>query len=783
MASDIPGQLLIWLAMAANIISGLAYFKTARGDKSFSSLALRSYHVLFIMSSLATAYLFYLFFSHDFNTKYVFEYSDRSLPFFYLLSAFWGGQEGTYLLWLWISVIFGYVIIHRGGRYSSYAMSVYSIVNLFLLAMLIKLSPFAQLPFPARDGAGLNPLLQDPWMVIHPPVVFVGYAAAGVPFAIVMAALIMNHYTDWVKHVFPWQAITALMLAGGNILGGYWAYKTLGWGGYWGWDPVENSSLIPWFVSLALLHGLILEKSTGALRKTNMLLTALVYILVVYGTFLTRSGVLADFSVHSFVDLGANVFLIGFLIFFVLTTLVLFLSRAKDLGHVPINYSFYGRQFFLFAGLLSLFLFALVVLFWSSLPLITSLLTVTPRAADVTTYNDFALPFGILVAFLLALAPFAGNSMVAFIPRHWKLKLALVVIASTLVGIGMVLFAGATVIFLVLFVLATTGLIMFIQKPDLAKKLVPVVIVMHVSFITARLAGLKDPLYIFFLTTAAMCIIANLIVLVRLSAGGWRLMGGNLVHFGFGIMLIGILGSSAMTSNRQLVLPIGESETAYGVSVSYRGMESDITRPRNRLILDLSEGDRSESARPEMYYSQRLDGLMKKPYLKKKLFYDLYYSPQQLREGTEPEKFLLHEGELREIGDYRFTFLGFVMNQHDLSSADLSVAARLQIEGEGRIDTIEPSMQMVTGEKGDSSLKERPVKFGANGQYSVAVDQILADEKAVVLKVPSWGDLGEPETLILDVSRKPVINLLWGGTTLILIGSLIIFFRRWSQLS
>jgi cytochrome c-type biogenesis protein CcmF len=177
-----------------------------------------------------------------------------------------------------------------------------------------------------------------------------------------------------------------------------WAYEELGWGGYWAWDPVENSSFIPWFVSLGLLHGLVLDKRTGALRKTNILLAALIFILVVYGTFLTRSGVLADFSVHSFVNLGVNVFLIGFLILFVVMTVALFASRVKALGHVPLSYNIYGRDFFLFAGLLILFVFGMIVLFWTSLPLITSIFSSNPRAADIATYNSFALPFAILFA-------------------------------------------------------------------------------------------------------------------------------------------------------------------------------------------------------------------------------------------------------------------------------------------------------------------------------------------------------------------------------------------------
>ncbi len=202
MSYDFPGDLLVFLALIFNVIAGVAFFLTARGNKSFEVLARKSYNYFTGIILLAFVYLYYLFFSHQFVIKYVYEYSDRSLPFFYLLSSFWGGQEGTYLLWITFSALFGYLILNRGGQYRNYAMAVYSAVNLFFLFIMVKLSPFAMLDFVPADGAGLNPLLQDPWMVIHPPVIFVGYAMAAVPFALAMAALLKNDYSTWVSRLF-----------------------------------------------------------------------------------------------------------------------------------------------------------------------------------------------------------------------------------------------------------------------------------------------------------------------------------------------------------------------------------------------------------------------------------------------------------------------------------------------------------------------------------------------------------------------------------------------------
>jgi cytochrome c-type biogenesis protein CcmF len=782
MGFDVPGQLLIWYAFAADLLVGFACFKAARGDSTYRSLARRSYHLFVLASALAAVYLFYLFFSHNYSIKYVFEYSDSSLSFFYLLSAFWAGQEGTYLLWLVLSAIFGYVILRTGGRYTNYAMVVYSFVNLFFLSMLLKLSPFTLLDFHAVYGAGLNPLLQDPWMVVHPPVVFVGYAMSAVPFSIAMAALILNDYSEWLQRVFPWVAVTALMLGAGNVMGGYWAYKTLGWGGYWAWDPVENSSFIPWFVSLGLLHGLVLEKRSGALKKTNILLAALTFILVVYGTFLTRSGVLADFSVHSFVDLGVNVFLIGYLILFVVMTIVLFASRVKSLGHVPLSYNIYGRDFFLFAGLLLLFVFGVVVLFWTSLPLITFLLSSNPRAADIATYNSFALPFAILLALLLTVSPF--GSVIAFAPQGWKTKLAVTFVVSMAIAAGLYWAAPDDgFIFSVLIVIVITGLMMYLLKPDLIGRLAPAIIVLIAVSVLLPILGLHNPLYVLFIAASLMAIISNTIRLVQLIPHGWRSTGGQLAHFGFGIMLIGVLGSSAFASNEKLVLPERKSDSAYGVNIAYNGMEHDITHPKNKLILAIDDGNRTEEVRPELYYSQRLDGFMKKPYIRKSLLYDLYFSPQQVQEGSNDDGLKLIKGERKQVGDYAFTFTGFSMGPHGQSQSDLRVTAQLLVEQGHAIDTIAPAVIIVTAEDGGFSMMDFPARFGDSDQYQVSIAKILADEKAVVLSIPGLIDAGETETLILDVTKKPVINLVWIGTTFILLGSLVTFLRRRGELS
>ena len=212
----------------------------------------------------------------------------------------------------------------ESGIREGHIMFFYLLVQIFLLVLLLKKSPFALLPDVPPDGRGLNPLLKDFWMVIHPPVVFVGYAALAVPFAYALAALTANKYEDWVRLTLPWAGFSCLSLGAGIFIGAYWAYKVLGWGGYWGWDPVENASLVPWILSVAMIHGLILERTKRIFRRTNLLLAILCFLLVVYATFLVRSGVLGDFSVHSFADLGITGYLLIFMVFFLFLLWALF---------------------------------------------------------------------------------------------------------------------------------------------------------------------------------------------------------------------------------------------------------------------------------------------------------------------------------------------------------------------------------------------------------------------------------------------------------------------------
>ena len=781
MGYQIPGDLLVLFALAMNIVAGVSYFLVAKGKTSLESLGRKSYNYFTVFSGLAVVYLFYLFFSHNYAFKYIYEYSERSQPFLYILSAFWGGQEGTYLLWLFLNALFGLIIIKKAGQYRDYAMVIYTVINLFLLLILRTLSPFALLSFLPEDGLGLNPLLRDPWMIIHPPVIFIGYAMAAVPFSIVMAALIKNDHSDWLKKIFPWAAIVSLSLAAGNVLGGYWAYKTLGWGGYWGWDPVENSSFIPWIISLALLHGLIIQRRSGALKKTNIILTAFVFLLVVYGTFLTRSGVLADFSVHSFTDLGVNVFLVGFMLLFALMTLVLFFYRFASIDSPSINYNYYGREFSLFAGMVVLLILGLVILFWTSLPFTTTYLTDTPRAADIVTYNNFALPLAIIISFLLSFSPLLAFGEYKL--NNWPVRLAVTAAVAAVLGFGVLYFLLKTkLVVAVVFTLVLTGIVMYLMKPDIRRNVALSLASFLLTFIIGVWAGVRDYFYLLFFATAVMAAVTNFKIMLGYIPGRWKLLGGLMTHFGYGVMLVGVLASSAYSSSEKLVLPRGEEGSAFDMNLSYRGMKADITHPNNELNLEIRKGHKVSQANPQLYYSRRLDGIMRKPFIDRTFLYDFYMAPEQIQDLETAGGLVLAKGEKKQVGDIYFTFRGFSLDGHnDSTNAGMRVTAMLDVEYGKNFKTLTPAKVQDSDPGG--RLVDKADGFTYEGtEYSVYIEGIMADRGMVSLRIPVLVESGAPDQLVLDVSRKPLINLVWAGTTLVMLGSLIVFFRRRDEL-
>ncbi|MDY6951291.1 MAG: cytochrome c biogenesis protein CcsA, partial [Thermodesulfobacteriota bacterium] len=402
------GHLLMWFALIAICASSLCYMVLAfgKGSAMVRNAARLSFVGFAAFVTVGSVLLMHFILNHEFVYRYVAEYSSRDLSLEYLVSSFWAGQEGSFLLWVLFGGWLGILLMFKTREVEPQVMLIYNLNNLFLAILLIKQSPFRMLPMTPPDGNGLNMLLQDPWMVIHPPIVFLGYAAFTIPFAYAVSALWRRDYDGWIKPALPWTAFAFVTLGAGIIIGGYWSYKVLGWGGYWGWDPVENASLLPWLAGMALMHGMILQGTSKKLRKTNFVLAAFSFVLVIYCTFLTRSGILADFSVHSFVDLGITGWLVIFMFAFIAIALVLFAVRAKE---IPLSKSaepagYFSREFGFIAAIIVLSLCTLIVGLGTSAPLITRAFE---KASKVSTefYTDTNFPLALIMLLLLSFVP------------------------------------------------------------------------------------------------------------------------------------------------------------------------------------------------------------------------------------------------------------------------------------------------------------------------------------------------------------------------------------------
>jgi len=775
MSSGQPGDLVLVLALAMSLLSAAAFLVTALGKRNLAVLAIRAYYVQIFAVGVAVIYLWVLIFSHDFSIEYVYAYSSSDLPFFYLLSAFWGGQEGTYLLWLFLSCLGGLIIIYRGERYRMPAMFFYSLINLFLVIMLLTLSPFRHLDFPVSEGAGLNPLLQDPWMVVHPPVMFVAYALAGVPYALILAVLVRRDFNRWPAIAFPWLAMTSVALGIANVLGGYWAYKTLGWGGYWAWDPVENTSFIPWLVSLGVIHGMLVEKRCGALRRLNIILTAAIFVLVVYGTFLTRSGVLADFSVHSFVDLGANAVLITFVIFFsVLLLAVYFFSGGHRAAGHPLEYDIYGREFILFVGMLILVILGGIVLFWSSLPLLTRYISSNPSAPDAATYNAFAFPLAILICLFLTVSPLAGR----VISRRNLAALApWAIIAGILPGAA-ALISGwlnpAEALTVTIYIAIT--IIYSVPRENTARVIAAAAGAL-VGVAVAGFLGVAEPAYLVFFGAAAAAGVAQLVFLVeRLQVDGLA-AGGALAHVGYGLMLIGILSSAGFSRTETVILERDAPAPAFNYELTYHGMSGSIMDENNSLLLTVADGFERSTARPDYFYSARLDGIMKRPCIQKKALFDFYLSPREVEELPGGRGLILGKGESHSVDSFTITFVDFKVSRHSTLPA-MSVRANLAVTYDGVTDTISPAL-VNDPSAGPGQMQSETVPLFPGAPYEVSLVRVFADDGMVALEIPGLIEAGPPDRLILDVSVKPVINLLWLGTIIVFIGMIMAVCNRY----
>ena len=380
----------------------------------------------------ASLLLWILIFENDFSVEYVAAYSSTTMPAIYKVSAFWAGQQGSFLLWLLIHALTGAVLTFR--RTSAAALGIYFLLQSVLVFLVLAKSPFAEHPAQVFEGVGLNPLLQDFWMAIHPPIIFVGYALLAVPFALSLGSLLTEAASQsWLEEARRWTLLAWSFLGAGIFIGGYWAYKVLGWGGYWGWDPVENSSLVPWLLAAVLLHMINLARKKSAVLAQAHVAATCTYSLVIYGTFLTRSGVLGDFSVHSFAgsNIGMAIALANALV--LIGGLLIILIKAKSLPQGELYKSYSDASFIVLLSCLLIIFIATIVWIGMSMPLLSQMFG-EAAAVDSDFYIKSTTPIALTLAALMiyTFAKFARMISLGGKVAHigFLLMLAAIVISS-----------------------------------------------------------------------------------------------------------------------------------------------------------------------------------------------------------------------------------------------------------------------------------------------------------------------------------------------------------------
>src|SRR5881296_1945665 len=352
------GRLAVCLALlfaAYGVLAGVAGGLGRRAPLVRS--AEHAAYAVFGLVVVATAILLRALLRHDFTLEYVAAYSSSTLPTQYTVAALWGGQKGSLLFWALILSLFTTIVQwqnrERNRRLMPFVTATQMAIAVFFLGLLTFVTdPFQRLPMAAREGQDLNPLLQNYWMMIHPPSLYTGYVSASVPFAFAIAALAAGRLGDqWIRSVRRWALFSWFFLTLGNLFGARWAYEVLGWGGYWAWDPVENAAFMPWLVSTAYLHSVMIQEKKDMLRVWNMVLVLLTFSLTIFGTFLTRSGVIS--SVHSFTQSGLGPFFIGFLLVVLVVSGGLVVYRLPELRTPATIESFFSREAaFLFNNLI-----------------------------------------------------------------------------------------------------------------------------------------------------------------------------------------------------------------------------------------------------------------------------------------------------------------------------------------------------------------------------------------------------------------------------------------------
>ncbi len=800
------GQFFIILAFGAALFSTISYYFAATNadklDKSWLWLGRLGFWLNTISVIGVGACLFYIIYNNLFEYHYAWAHSSRTLPVYYIISSYWEGQEGSFWLWGFWQAVLGNLLIWKARSWEKPVMTVVGLSQVLLSSMLLGVelfgtrigsSPFILLreaiegPIFSRpdymmyikDGNGLNPLLQNYWMVIHPPTLFLGFASMIVPFAYAIAGLWQKRYKEWVQPAISYALFAVMVLGTGVIMGSFWAYESLNFGGFWAWDPVENAAVIPWLTLIGAVHVLIIYKNTGHAYFTALFLTLISFVLVLYASFLTRSGILGETSVHAFTDLGMFWHLVVDVLVFLIISVVLIVWRWKELPISKKEEETYSREFWMFVGSVFLALSCLQLVVVTSIPVWNAMFGthVAPPNDKVTLYNLFQGAFAVVVALFMGFTQFLKYK------RTESTRFFIIAIVY-------LIFAGLI-----------SALVVYITG----------VYKLHFVFVLVMVG-------------AVYAVLSNIKVLADAIRGKFKLAGSAIAHIGFGLLLIGALisaGTSKVVSEntteqysaefnktndpRENIMLYKNEPVKMGVyEVTYIG--DSIALPNHYFKVDYKKLDAAGKIKEEFVLkpnsqANRKMGLVSSPDTKHYLFHDLYthvsMAPikydDELMNGAAG-----HEGEADDdknynppmtrdvkIGDtirFREGFMvlkGLNKDAHvadiKLSGNDIAIGADLEIVSHGKTYMSEP-VYMIKGSNGyDFARKVDDVGL------KLRLSKILPQQGKVEITVYQQPESKKPY-IVMRAIDFPYINFFWSGTIIMVIGFLMSIFRRNKEL-
>jgi len=794
----LPGQLghfFTILSLVASLVATIAYFKANRiieinEKQSWIKFARTAFFIETISVISIFIIIYFLVANHYHEYFFAWNHSSLSLQPKYLLACIWEDQSGSFLLWnIWHCVL-GWILIWKSKDWEAPVMTAVNFAQFCIATMLIGIyffgtklgnNPFIlwrnnmpelplfsdpnylQLPR-VHEGNDLNTLLQNYWMVIHPPVLFLGFASTIIPFAYAYAGLV-NKRHDWVKAVLPWASFSAAVLGAGIMMGAAWAYESLSFGGYWAWDPVENASLVPWITLVAGLHCNLIYKKTGYSLRSTYFFYIIAFILVLYSTFLTRSGILGDTSVHAFVGSDMTLQLILFVLVFFIPAMVLFFMRYKSIPAINKEESTYSREFWMFIGSLVLFLASLIITAKTSVPVYNKITgsNIAPAEDPVFAYNQIQIFVAIILGLLTATVQYFKYKETS--NSYFGKKIWLPTLIALIISIAISVFGNI----------------------DFTKKGIGFLGAIHVAIFAAVYSVVANAAYIF-------------IVL----KGKIKIAGASVAHIGFGLVLLGILISSSKkdvlsknTTGIAVFKKDKNEDPAENITL-FKGLPTDMgrymvtyvsdsfnTQERKRFFqIDFKSKDGKDQFQlyPDLIKGNKgMEGYSANPSSQHYWYKDIFVYISAFEENTKTDTSTYHNKELK-VGDTVFYSNGLMIlnkvskNPEEQKSRyapdELSVFLDFTvISKDGRRYSAAPGVAI----KGQT-LRELPDTVKSQSiaiRFNKITDQNTGKFEIGIRESTAISDL-----ITLKVYEFPMINVLWIGIVVMTIGFGMAIYQR-----